>query len=1132
MKHFPFSRIAVLILFSGLTLFVFTIINQEKERPQSISTDVQESIPSLTGSQTGLATPPSASSRLQFKPFKSPKRTANRTQLAASANSNAPAQDERLAQQLLDRFQELKAMPKTSSPRGMARGKGQRVPHPGQQKAIDDLLVKLGEGAELQVDGLSRTLRHLRGDLKRLAADSEIYREARARRDFAGMSLALAQELQPVMNVNDPQAEFTPERVRQDELGMTHVLLQQQYHDVPIWGAQVSVHYNAQDDPVQVSGVYAPSPVNLPKPQNAYDEEAALRAARAAVGASGPGLAPATVRPTIYWDIDRAPVMTHQVTLTPDWHKHWLVFVSMTDGSVVHRSQAICSANAVGHAADLNGVQQEIDVWQEGSTYYAVDTETPMYDPTSQPPDPNKTRGAILVMDANDQILKNGIQLTVPSSTNKDTWDPTVVSVLSNLTLVENYYRSTFSRNSIDDNGMSIFGIVNIRFSDSSGNVSSDNAFWNPGVQMMIFGSGSQHFQRLPSSLDVTGHELTHGVINHSANLIYENQSGALNESLADFFGAMVDRDEWLLGDGVTVGTTALRDMQDPHNPAISSQQPKTMEEFEYLPNTPQGDQGGVHINSGIPNHVAYLLAEGPQGVGKDVTEKIIYRALLNYLTQRSQFIDYRRALISAASDLYGDGGAEVDAVRSAFDAVGITDASGGQPQDGSEPTPGQPTTGDDLVLFLNADVNAGPDASHNNDFFYVLAANDGQQNLLFAPRYVANTRPAISGDGEVAVYVGVDNNLYWIQNNVEHIWNDSGKIRTIACTKDMKRVAYTTTDFDNLIYIFNTETFEIQTASTTVTQTDGTQLDLDFADILSFNFRGDRLIYDAALSTQLGGERYEVWGIYELRLADLNSQQLVPQAPGEQIGNPMYANTLGNLLIADHLMSKGSQTEFSTVTLDLFAGKSGLLRGPFTMDDPSGFELFLNLSTPSFQGNDQGMVYKVFDAQAFYLVKGDLTEDKSNLVADSEALLFSSAGPIFYPLGFRVGEYIQYEGSLSTPASLAFNETPVLSADQQTLTVRNDGNGDLELLDIQIEGADSDSFSHSGTNRVIPAGEEALFNVSFSPQKVGNVSALLRIKSSVLDQEDATVQLNGVGVAALPTPTPGPVSVEAWRMH
>ena len=175
-------------------------------------------------------------------------------------------------------------------------------------------------------------------------------------------------------------------------------------------------------------------------------------------------------------------------------------------------------------------------------------------------------------------------------------------------------------RNSIDDRGMRLDGYVHrgVRY---------NNAFWDG--REMVFGDGDGRiFSDFTGSLDVIGHELTHGVTEYTANLEYHVQSGALNESMSDVFGSLVkqwvaqqtaDQADWLIGaDIFTPGmdADALRSLSRPgeayDNELLGKDpQPAHMRDFVELPDTEDGDNGGVHINSGIPNKAFYLAAVG-----------------------------------------------------------------------------------------------------------------------------------------------------------------------------------------------------------------------------------------------------------------------------------------------------------------------------------------------------------------------------------------------------------------------------------------------------------------------------------------------------------------------------------------
>ncbi len=225
--------------------------------------------------------------------------------------------------------------------------------------------------------------------------------------------------------------------------------------------------------------------------------------------------------------------------------------------------------------------------------------------------------------------------------------------------VVYDYYLNTHNRDSYNGKGAAVESVVHF---DKNYN----NAAWTG--QYMIYGDGDGvTFSELSGAKDVIAHELTHAVTETSSNLVYENQPGALNESFSDVFGYFVDPDDWLMGEDIytpKIAGDALRSLSDP----AKYDQPEHMNNYQNLPNTKAGDWGGVHINSGIPNKAAYNTI---QKIGKAKAEKIYYRALTQYLTTNSQFVDAKKALVQSATDLYG--ATEAAAVTEAWNAVGVT---------------------------------------------------------------------------------------------------------------------------------------------------------------------------------------------------------------------------------------------------------------------------------------------------------------------------------------------------------------------------------------------------------------------------------------------------------------------------
>ena len=270
-------------------------------------------------------------------------------------------------------------------------------------------------------------------------------------------------------------------------------------------------------------------------------------------------------------------------------------------------------------------------------------------------------------------------------------------------------YYNIYQRNSIDGNGMRLDSTVHYQ-------VGYDNAFWN-GDQM-VYGDGDENlppaqriFNRFTISIDVMGHELTHGVTQYTAKLAYSFQSGALNESMSDVFGSLVKQyslhqtaaqADWIIGAGLftsNVNAVGIRSMKAPgtayDDPKIGKDpQPAHMKDYV---NT-VSDNGGVHINSGIPNHAFYVIATEIGGNAWEKAGQIWYLTLSTKLTASSNFQNCADMTYQAAGELYGTGSLEQQAVKTGWTEVGITV--------GSTPTP--PPSDGCLGSLLRA-VGAAP---------------------------------------------------------------------------------------------------------------------------------------------------------------------------------------------------------------------------------------------------------------------------------------------------------------------------------------------------------------------------------------------------------------------------------------
>jgi Zn-dependent metalloprotease len=295
------------------------------------------------------------------------------------------------------------------------------------------------------------------------------------------------------------------------------------------------------------------------------------------------------------------------------------------------------------------------------------------------------------------------------------------------------FYYNNFSRNSIDANGLALVAYVHY-------DTDLDNAFWDGGS--MNYGDGSATNNTTPyTTLDIGGHEITHGLTQFTANLNYDSESGALNEAFSDIMGVCIRQyvnhkpvPEYRIG--IDNGPV-FRSMQ---NPKAYGQPDTYLGTYWY---TGTQDNGGVHTNSGVANHWFYVLAQGEAGstdfgaaynvtgVGIESAQMIAYRTLTVYLTPGSQYADARYYSIKAAEDLFGVCSPQVRATTNAWYAVGVgpafvqaVDANFGAPVVNACSVPAN-------ISFIDSSINAE---------YYRWDFGDGQTSFSQSPTHTYTT--------------------------------------------------------------------------------------------------------------------------------------------------------------------------------------------------------------------------------------------------------------------------------------------------------------------------------------------------------------------------------------------------------
>lgn len=706
--------------------------------------------------------------------------------------------------------------------------------------------------------------------------------------DVKAGALAYLASLKPT-GIAAPANEFVATRVETDQLGNSHVRLEQVFKGVPVFGGEVIAHARKGAFDL-LNGRYFPTP-QLNSVTPAVDASRAIDRAKQNIGLENiktdwtPELLnllkiePFQAQLVIYHheeNLDNERLAWH-IEAHPNLLTRVVYFVDALTGEVIHHYDFTCKIDGgrhehtavthlpvaddpkedlpnvpmseppfapppvIGTGIDLLGQNRSFGAWQQGATYYLEDASKPMFKPaaSTMPGDPV---GVIVTLNAKNTSPQNqnfDYSFFTSGSTNFSnaaTGDGArAVSSHWNSIKSYDYFKNTFGRESIDGQGGNIISFFNVTESNGS---SMENAYWNGAA--MWYGNGGSTFRPLARGLDVGGHEMTHGVVEKTANLIYQNESGALNESFADIFGAMIDRDDWLIGEDVMQPGThvALRSLQNPHNGVNSNSpwwQPRIVSE-QY--NGTQ-DNGGVHINSGIPNWAYYLFANNAN-VGKDKAEQVFYKALRDYLVKSSKFVDLRIAVLQAANDLYPQGNLVGIAAAAAFDQVGIQGSTPGGNYLGNLPT------------------NPGTD--------YVLCVTNNSQNLevrngsgaLIGTIYTqgVKSRPSVSDNGKQVVFVNNIGHIITIdlsytptfQAVVNPPLSSLPEWRNAAISKDGTFVAALTQNENKLIYVYDfidnkLVSFELYNPTYSTGQSTG---DVKYADILEFDYSGEYIMYDA----------------------------------------------------------------------------------------------------------------------------------------------------------------------------------------------------------------------------------------------------------------------------------------------
>ena len=533
-------------------------------------------------------------------------------------------------------------------------------------------------GAPLSVRGQMLGARNLGG--KGLTAASK--------GNYARDAIAILDSLTDVYAVKDAQKEFTVLRTDADNIGFHHARVRQMYRGLRVVGGEVIVHFNKDNQAYQVNGRYIPDITVGTTPTLTPDEAVAraqadlqTRLSRASQGGKPEGTLNGPPELVVFAN-NSDPKLAYELILTYSEPSisipgRWIYTLDALSGQILNAYNDIPTADATitgNRLAGEGGASVSVTGTSASGAYYLKCTLWLVHN--------SDTTGSFT--DSNKDAQR--------SSASWGTSDRIAMSCAYNYSSIQGYYSTVHNRNSYDNAGAKATANVHHAYGSEY-----NNAYWSPTYQQFFFYDGDGVDFNGLTVTDITAHEFTHAVTEHSANLTYQYESGALNESFSDVFGALVEFhyqsdgrsaypdattgcSDWLIAEDSTVSETAIRDMRNPNR----YEQPSKYNGTYWY--TGSADNGGVHYNNGVQNFFFYLLCEGGSGnndgtsytvtgIGISNAAQVAYRSLTVYCTASTDHSAARTAWISAATDLNSSW---VSSVEAAWDGVGVT--SGGQP--------------------------------------------------------------------------------------------------------------------------------------------------------------------------------------------------------------------------------------------------------------------------------------------------------------------------------------------------------------------------------------------------------------------------------------------------------------------
>ena len=882
-------------------------------------------------------------------------------------------------------------------------------------------------------------------------------------------------------------------QMQDSELGRVYHI-DRKFNDYPVWGRQLVVS-ESKARVRSITGKMQPIPMLDTKAE--LDEAEALEIAQASISDWSGTRSEYSAQRGIFVAGSKAHFV-YRVDIASSANKGWQVYVSINNRQVLS-SIVKHYENTSSQGTDLQNVTRSFqsELASDGVTYVLKDGSFPA-----------GTSGTEVGFDdpESDSLLY------VTSADANSGWRPSAVSAIHNARTTYEYFLETHGRNSFNanaetDSALPLVAIVDVL--DEEG-VGLDNAYWYAGT--MYYGKGS-FFNNLAVSLDVAAHEFGHGVVEYTAGLRYHNQSGALNESFADLFGAMVDRDDWLIGEDLYNDGQALRDMETPEN----GNQPSTFMNYRHLPDTREGDWGGVHINSGIQNRAFYLLAEGLSleglgvSIGKEKLEQIAYQALLR-LGEDAEFIDAYLQMKLVAEELYGS--ETLASVEAAWDAVGISEAK--VPQSNDVEIDFVLASGSDAIAYLypvDETFDYDPDDSYDLYVYFTegLSTQEGyiRENDLgpINDYEVSLIRPAVYSiellDGnseEVIIYVNTDGQLVLADalNRFDNqVIESEFAINSVAISPDGDELVLVPRDSRIVLSVSlssdEVKSFEVLGPSYSNDETDSP---VQTVDSINFDYTGSKIIFDF-LSCRPNLDGSECISFWSIGIVDIDSGSFDYPFPGQDeyidLGYPQFSNINDEVFVFDFLDYRDSEAVDSLVLAYNRLSDEFSVVGSVDPESVYGGKF----SLPTVRGNDESIVYQVFytgpedgslPQEALYSTP--INDKYEGQLEDSDFLFPFFGG---YAESHRSGVQDLNADLIFSVDDLAFGEVTGADFIEREVFVQNTGARDVEIGSVEP----SFDVRTNLTSTTIKAGETLGFVIGIRPSDfdLGELSASVEVE-------------------------------------